>query len=98
MKKRYWLLTGIIIGLILFILSVLLKHYNLFATIAAVGGLISLFLSGTAVGAFISGDRVRANYWIESKDTRKDRGGFAFRTFLLGAPLLISALCIYFIR
>ncbi|WP_010632849.1 DUF5316 family protein [Sporolactobacillus vineae] len=97
MKKVIFFLIGAGLGVIFFILGIALKSPLLFMNISGIAGLISLFISGTTVGAFVSGDRVRANYWSETKTGRKERIELAIDTALLGLPLLAAAICIYFV-
>lgn len=95
MKKVICFLIGIGLGIVFFILGTALKHPLLYMNISGIAGLISLLISGTAVGAFVSGDRIRANYWSETKDERKSRIEVAIYAALFGLPLLAAAICIY---
>lgn len=97
MKKLIFLFIGLGLGVLFFILGIFLKNHMLFANIVGIAGLISLFISGTSVGAFVSGDRVRANYWQETRQNREERFTLAIQTALLGLPLLASAIGIYII-
>lgn len=97
MKKLIFLFIGLGLGTLFFILGVFLKNHMLYENIMGIAGLISLFISGTSVGAFVSGDRVRVNYWQETKQNREERFTMAFQTALLGLTLLSSAIGIYII-
>ncbi|MCO7174981.1 DUF5316 family protein [Sporolactobacillus kofuensis] len=95
MKKLVVFLIGIGVGVIFFILGIILKNHSLIANIVGLIGLISLLFSGASVGALVSGDRIRANYWSESKQSRTDRFDFGIKAALFGVPLVLSALGIY---
>lgn len=58
-------------------------------------GVVAWLLAGILSGAFISGDRTRANESIETADDKKFRSKFSSVLFLTGLPFLIVALLIY---
>jgi hypothetical protein len=98
MSKLTFFLIGTGLGGILLLLSLVLKsNHLLFMNIAGIAGFISFLISGTSVGAFVSGDRIRANYWSETKEGRKERIELSLDTALLGLPLLAAAIGIYII-
>ncbi|MNO05043.1 hypothetical protein D3C81_2262740 [compost metagenome] len=61
-------------------------------------GLGSWLLAGILSGAFISGDRTRANNSIESAEDKKFRNKYSIILFIFGLPFLIIALIIYMIN
>ncbi|WP_435925785.1 DUF5316 domain-containing protein [Paenibacillus sp. DYY-L-2] len=58
-------------------------------------GVVLWILSGILSGAFISGDRTRANENIETDEDRTFRNKHSSILFLFGLPFLIIALIIY---
>jgi hypothetical protein len=54
-------------------------------------------LAGILSGAFISGDRLRANYATESKDDARAKNKRMNQLFFFGLPYLFIALLIYFL-
>lgn len=60
-------------------------------------GAISWLLAGIFSGAFISGDRTRANNSIETTEDKKFRNKYSLIFFVFGLPFLITGLIIYLI-
>ncbi|MNZ99042.1 hypothetical protein D3C78_1183520 [compost metagenome] len=60
-------------------------------------GLGSWLLAGILSGAFISGDRTRANNSIESAEDKKFRNKYSIILFIFGLPFLIVAMTVYLI-
>ncbi|WP_178025390.1 DUF5316 family protein [Paenibacillaceae bacterium] len=60
-------------------------------------GIVSWLIAGIFSGAFISGDRIRANQSIETTEDKKDRIKYSLVLFVFGVPLLLTALIIYLI-
>ncbi len=58
-------------------------------------GAISWILAGIFTGAFISGDRSRANFHTETKEDRKFKNKLTTVFFMFGIPFLVTALVIY---
>lgn len=58
-------------------------------------GVISWLLAGILSGAFISGDRTRANNSIETTEDKRIRNKYSSELFLFGLPFLITALVIF---
>lgn len=57
--------------------------------------LILLLSAGLFSGAFISGDRNRANYWMEDKKGRETRVNSGLALFILGGPLLVVCIVLF---
>ncbi|MDR3542913.1 MAG: DUF5316 family protein [Desulfosporosinus sp.] len=88
-------LTGLVVGIIGLIISLLLHNpdrvmYSLFII-----GFIPIIISGFMTGAYVSGDRVRGNY-LDSKDFN-ERSGRSTKLFLFGIPCVLAAIAIHFI-
>ncbi|MFX3616293.1 MAG: DUF5316 domain-containing protein [Sporolactobacillus sp.] len=97
MKKRGFLFIGLILGLLLFILGINIRQHELIANLSGIFGIACLLLSGTTVGAFISGDQVRANFFSESKKSRQERIDLGIKSAFLGLPFIAVSIGIYLI-
>jgi hypothetical protein len=60
-------------------------------------GVASLLLAGLCSGAFVSGDRIRENFYMERPSDRKTRTRLCTAFILFGLPNLIAAVCIMYI-
>ncbi len=58
-------------------------------------GLMFLIISGILSGAFVSGNQMRANYFMETREDRKRRINWSFYLLLAGLPNVIGAVVIY---
>jgi hypothetical protein len=87
------LVNVVVIALLLTLISTL----EMVMKITGGVGTISWVLAGILSGAFISGDRTRANNNIETTEDNKSRNKFTSIFFIIGIPYLITALIIYFI-
>lgn len=63
------LLPGLIVGVLGIILSCLSHNAEMIMNVLIAIGLIPIIISGFMTGAYVSGDRVRANY-SNSKELR----------------------------
>lgn len=95
LKKRTFFFAGFVLGLVLFIIGALINNHKLVANIAGIVAGISFFISAASVGALVSGDRVRANFWAETKEGRQERIDMALKTAFLGIPILAAAIGLY---
>ncbi|MFS0861189.1 DUF5316 domain-containing protein [Fredinandcohnia sp. 179-A 10B2 NHS] len=77
------------------IIAVLLQDISLYYKISGGIGIGALILSGVTFGAFISGDRMRANYYSEEKSEREKRVKTATNFFLAGLPNIIGSILFY---
>ncbi|MET1250023.1 DUF5316 domain-containing protein [Sporolactobacillus sp. STCC-11] len=89
------LMAGFIVGALLFLLGYFTPFHYLFIVVSGILGAGSLVISGMASGAFVSGDRNRANLAAEDKEGRSERTNMVTKLFLFGAP--IFAACILLI-
>lgn len=90
MKKS--IIIGTVIAAICLLLGVTTSYSVLFTYISGGVGLGSLLISGLVSGVFVSGDKIRANYWTENKGDRKKRTESMYIFALFGAPNFISAI------
>jgi len=87
------ILTLTLVGLVSFILGDWSLVYKFSGVIGLVTFIISALLSGALSGAFISGDRMRANWTYEDRNDRDDLSeGWASKLFLFGVPNLVGAI------
>ncbi|MDQ7094346.1 DUF5316 family protein [Desulfosporosinus sp. PR] len=89
------LVPGLILGIFGIILSFLWHESNLIMNILFVIGLIPVIISGFMTGAYVSGNRVRANY-TDSEEFQA-RMGVSNKLFLLGMPFLLAAIVVHLI-
>ncbi|RKD21076.1 hypothetical protein BEP19_15475 [Ammoniphilus oxalaticus] len=86
---------GLSILLCTSIASFLLQDWGIIYRIGGgVGGLF-LFAAGLLSGAFISGDRNRANFSNESNEETRRRHALFRKLFLIGIPNLVVAIIVY---
>lgn len=60
-------------------------------------GLVGIIISGIFVGAWVSGDRQRANFYTETPEDRNLRTKIALISGLIGIIALVISGLIYFI-
>jgi len=88
-------LAGLIVGGLLLIISLFLNDSTKIMYLLLLLGIIPMVISGFLSGAFISGERVRANY-SDAEDFR-ERSKIGSTLFLFGIPCLLAGIAIYFI-
>ena len=93
--KKYSFLSGIGIAIILTIIFLLIHSTNLAFEVPGIIGIICLMAAGISSGAFVSGDRTRENYFMESPENRKQRNTITTTLVLFGSPNFIVAICVY---
>ncbi|MRH41700.1 hypothetical protein GH741_03315 [Aquibacillus halophilus] len=77
---------GVFLTIIALAIGVLTSDWNLFLKIIAVAAVVPLLLAGLLTGAFVDGDRNRANYHTEPKEYRQGKNKWVIRFLLLGVP------------
>lgn len=77
---------GLFVMIAALIIGFTTEDWNTALIIIAVAALLPLLAAGLLSGAFISGDRNRANYHMESKSERHRKSGWAGKLVLLSAP------------
>ncbi|MDR6553275.1 DUF5316 family protein [Paenibacillus qinlingensis] len=82
------LISGLIIALIIFILSLFLNN-GISQRISGGIGLILIITTILTSGSLISGDRQRANDSTESNNDKKQRDSISIACFLAAIPILI---------
>ncbi|NUH86404.1 DUF5316 domain-containing protein [Bacillus firmus] len=90
MKKS--IIIGTALGAVCLLLGITTGHSVPFSYISGGIGLGSFLIAGLLSGVFVSGDKIRANYWTENQGDRKKRTKSMFIFALFGAPNFISAL------
>jgi hypothetical protein len=91
-------LFGIVLVIIGVVVSTLSKNWRLIFDVSGMIGLGSWVLAGIFSGAFIGGDRIRANYHTEDKDNREQKTNWSTTLFLLGLPNIIAVVIVMLIR
>jgi Family of unknown function (DUF5316) len=89
-------ITGVVFLVVVLIVSMVLGDGSLILKISGGVGLIGMLASGLLTGAFISGDRIRANYYTESKEDRSKRIRTANSLFLFGLPNFAASVVYFF--
>ncbi|WP_028986978.1 DUF5316 domain-containing protein [Thermicanus aegyptius] len=86
---------GVLIVLILFILSLVMRDMNLLMQYTTMSGIISMVIAAVIAGVLGSGDRIRANYTHEESDERKERVKLALYFMMISIPNLVTAVIMY---
>jgi len=84
--------VGSIVGVLLFLLGHFTQFHYFFIVVSGILGAGSLVISGMASGAFVSGDRNRANLAGEDREERRQRTSMMQKLFLFGAPIFAACL------
>ncbi|GEL76433.1 DUF5316 domain-containing protein [Tenuibacillus multivorans] len=79
---------GLVVTAVASLIGYLTNNWELSLIIIAIAGLGPLFMAGFMTGAFVSGDRNRANYHTESQKDRIAKNQSMKKLLLLGAPNL----------
>jgi hypothetical protein len=81
--------------IVIVIISLVTGGLILFQNVTLAIGVIAIILSGLLSGAFVSGDRARANIYMEDNVETKDRWSWSGRLFLFALPLIMGAVISY---
>ncbi len=92
MKLTFFI--GVFIAIVVNAIGFVLNDYNITLKIFGVICLGSCISSGILSGAFISGDRYRANSFNETKDDKVRRMKIVNKLILLSIPSFIDAMVI----
>ncbi|MDA7028003.1 DUF5316 domain-containing protein [Bacillus sp. CLL-7-23] len=92
MKKWVWFLIGLVSLALTLIVSIFAQNYNLIIKISGTIGVISILISGIFLGAFVNGDKQRANYFSETKEHRKTRTIISINILLVGLPHIFASI------
>ncbi|MGP4071159.1 DUF5316 domain-containing protein [Piscibacillus sp. B03] len=90
MKKS--LSYGLIFALVAIVIGVIMGNLDFIFMVTGLSGLGPLFFAGLLSGAFVSGDRNRANYHTENKDSRESRHQLMMNSLWFSAPNLLTAI------
>ncbi|MCT2535333.1 DUF5316 domain-containing protein [Aquibacillus koreensis] len=80
---------GLLITLVAVVIGFVTGEWNLVVKIIGGAALVPLLLSGLATGAFVNGDRARANYHTETKEDRQQRNKWVGRLLLISIPNVV---------
>lgn len=92
MKLSFFI--GVCIAIVIHAMGFVLNDYNITLKIFGVICIGSVISSGILSGAFISGDRYRANFLSETQDDRSRRMKIVNKLILLSIPSFIDAMAI----
>ncbi|WP_052344401.1 DUF5316 domain-containing protein [Bacillus ndiopicus] len=96
MKRRYFL-YGIVLAVGAVIVAFILGDIQKVVNIAGGVGLILLVISMLLSGAFISGDRMRANLLSETKEKKDQRHNHIEKLLIMSLPSLGIAILFYWL-
>lgn len=92
-------MKSIVVGLGIFgitlLVGIISGDFTITMFISGLTGVISLLISGLLSGAFVSGDRVRANYSNENIEQSYKRQNLILVFFKIGIPNILGAIIIY---
>ncbi len=93
-----YLLIGILFALLGVAVSLLIWGLDMVITISTGIGLFFIGIACILSGAFVSGDRMRANLATESDEGRTQRNNMSFHSALIGIPSIVVAFLFYFFK
>ncbi|OLP65620.1 hypothetical protein BACPU_12380 [Bacillus pumilus] len=96
MRIKYAFIAGIFTTLAICSASLILNQYEWIGMLSGGLFIISLLLSGIAIGAFLNGDETRANYHSETREHRTFRWDLAFLFLSFAFPHLVATV-LYFV-
>ncbi len=90
-------MKAFVIGLVIALTVVLigLGHWSFVSSVLGIVVLVCWGLGGILSGAFLSGDRIRANNFAENDDDRRIRVNWSITLFLTGLPSVITLLVVF---
>lgn len=91
------LLYGIIASILTISITILTKDMHTALNVTFITGVVIWIISGLLTGAFISGDRSRANYHQENEEDRTSRVKQSQFLFLFGLPFIVIGIAVYLI-
>ncbi len=95
MKKA--IVLSFIVMCIDLILSIIFKSWVITIKFCGIIGLICFVIAGILSNVFISGDRIRGNLSIETKEDKIEKNKITNFAIIIGVPNVILAVAIYFI-
>ncbi|MCQ1535929.1 hypothetical protein FTO70_09600 [Methanosarcina sp. KYL-1] len=96
---RNLLLIGVGTFVIALIAAFLLEDPTVILKIAGSVGLIFLVVAGILSGSFLSGNRIRANYYSQGEDERKEKSKLSSDLFFTGLlTIVLSAIAYYLMK
>lgn len=86
---------GLVTAIIGLLIGLILNDWSMTVKVCGYIGGGCLVLVGLLNGAFISGDRNRANYYMETKDTRREKESVTNHLLVISLPNIIAAILTY---
>ena len=91
------LLYGLIASVLTISIMIFTKDIETSLNVTFTTGVVIWIISGLLTGAFISGDRSRANFHQETKEDRTSRVKQSQFLFLFGLPFIVMGIAVYLI-
>ncbi|MGG0823544.1 DUF5316 domain-containing protein [Paenibacillus turicensis] len=91
------LLYGLIASVLTISIMIFTKDIDTALNVTFITGVVIWIISGLLTGAFISGDRSRANFHQETEKDRTSRVRQSQFLFLFGLPFIVMGIAIYLI-
>lgn len=91
------LLYGLIASVLAFSIMIITKDIDTALNVTFIAGVVIWIISGLLTGAFISGDRSRANFHQETEEDRASRVKQSQFLFLFGLPFIVIGIAVYLI-
>lgn len=95
MNMKYFL-TGTLISLIGILIAIIIWDVHMISNITSGIGFIFLIVACISSGAFVNGDRMRANLAMETKENWVQRNKIAWRSLTMAVPNFAVAFIFYY--
>jgi ABC-type Fe3+-siderophore transport system permease subunit len=94
MKKKF--MISLVIFVIVSIVSYLVGGWELTRNVNIGIGVVSILLAAVFSGAFISGDRMRANHATQTSEDRTQKNKWTETLMIFSFPFLLAAIILYY--
>ncbi|MEK5078498.1 DUF5316 domain-containing protein [Solibacillus sp. FSL W7-1436] len=91
-----YLLIGTGLSLIGILIAVIIWDVHMISNITSGMGFIFLIVACLFSGAFVNGDRMRANWSNETKENWVQRNKIAWRSLIMAVPIFAVAFIFYY--
>lgn len=91
-----YFLIGFGFALVGILLSIIIWDVHMISTITSGIGFVFLIVACLFSGAFVNGDRMRANLATETNENRIQRNTFAWRSLAIAVPNFAVAFIFYY--
>ncbi|TFB19490.1 hypothetical protein E3U55_10005 [Filobacillus milosensis] len=90
-------ISGLVVALMAVFAGFVTTNWDITLVIALIAGIAPLFYAGLMSGAFVDGDRNRANYHTQDKNERESRYQLMKKLLLFASPNLITIALIFIV-